>query len=59
MGKVECWSYTGGKKKLLYGIFSAAIDQLWSQKLIDLFPLKILEVEWDWSQSLGSVNMGP
>lgn len=28
--------------------FSAAVDQLWSQELIDLFPLKILEVEWDW-----------
>ncbi len=28
--------------------FSVVVDQLWSQKLIDLFPLKILEVEWDW-----------
>lgn len=28
--------------------FSVPIEQLWSQELIDLLPLKILEVEWDW-----------
>lgn len=40
-------------------VFSVAVNQLWSQELIDLFPLKIHQVEWDWRQSLGSVNMGP
>lgn len=35
------------------------MEQLWSQELIDLFPLKIFEVQWDWWQSLGSVNMAP
>lgn len=39
--------------------FSVPIEQLWSQELIDLLPLKILEVEWDWWQSLASVNMCP
>lgn len=39
---------TQEKKNSSMVFFSAAIDQLWSQKLIDLFPLKILEVEWDW-----------
>lgn len=47
------------KNSPLWRFPSVALDQLWSQKLIDLFPLKILEVEWDWWQSLGSVNMGP
>lgn len=50
---------TQKKNSPLWCFPSVAIDQLWSQKLIDLFPLKILEVEWDWWQSLGSVNMGP
>lgn len=37
------------RKKIFMVVFaSLAIDQLWSQELIDLFPLKILEVEWDW-----------
>lgn len=43
----DCWSYTE-KNSPLWCFPSVAIDQLWSQKLIDLFPLKILEVEWDW-----------
>lgn len=46
-------------KRSLCCVFSVGVNQLWSRKLIDLFPLKILEVEWDWWQSLGSVNMGP
>lgn len=45
------------KKPLL--AFAVGVNQLWSRELIDLSPLKILEVEWDWWQSLGSVNMGP
>lgn len=48
-----------GKKNPLRCVFSVAVNQLWSQELIDLFPLKIHQVEWDWRQSLGSVNMGP
>lgn len=47
------------KKIPLAVLFSVAVNQLWSQELIDLFPLKIHQVEWDWRQSLGSVNMGP
>lgn len=46
-GKIECDTQ---KKKITFMVFffSAAITQLWSQELIDLFPLKILEVERDW-----------
>lgn len=37
------------QEKHLYVVgFAVGMNQLWSQELIDLFPLKILEVEWDW-----------
>lgn len=47
------------KNSFMVFFFFVAADQLWSQELIDLSRLKILEVEWDWWQSRGSVNMGP
>lgn len=36
-----------GKKHVYVVGFSVGMNQFWSQELIDLFPLKILEVEWD------------
>lgn len=61
MSSVCCWFNKEQSTEMLsWCVFLyMAIQQLWSRNWSICFPLKILEVEWDWWQSLGSVDIAP